>query len=124
MMLTFNVFSTGCSYIGYVINTGKSIHTLESAWAYLTISVGLFLTPVFCKHFFILVGDRGGICLEAGFLGMIVGFMLIIIHNYQALPFLGMFSLGTFFLGYVRLQELLFRKSSQLIEEKYIFWHL
>jgi hypothetical protein len=124
MMMTFIVFSTSCGYIGYVISTGKSIHTLETAWSYLTISLGLFLTPVFYKHFFILVGDRGGICLEAGFLGMIVGFMLIIIHDYQALPYLGMIILGSFFLGYFRLNELLFRKSSQSIVEKYIFWHL
>ncbi|TFE25544.1 hypothetical protein [Cohnella luojiensis] len=58
-----------------------------------------------------LAGDRGGICLEAGAVGMVVGFMLIITHAYQALPFLGMIILGSLFLGYVRLQELMFRKS-------------
>jgi hypothetical protein len=113
MMLTFIVFSASCSYIGYILGTGRSMHTLEPAWAFLTITVGLLLTPVFYKHFFMLVGDRGGICLEAGFLGMVVGFILIITHAYQALPFLGMISLGLFFLGYVRLQEQLFRKSSR-----------
>jgi hypothetical protein len=111
MMLTFIVFSAGCSYIGYVLSTGKSMHTLEPAWASLTLALGLLLTPVFYKHFLMLAGDRGGICLEAGFIGMVVGFMLINTHAYQALPFLGIISLGSFFLGYVRLQELMFRKS-------------
>jgi hypothetical protein len=110
MMLTFIVFSTGSTYIGYVLSTGKSIYTLEPAWAFITITLGLLLTPVFYKHFFMLVGDRGGICLEAGFLGMVVGFMLIFTQAYQALPFLGMICLGFFFLGYVRLQEQLFER--------------
>jgi hypothetical protein len=114
MMLTFIIFSIGWSYIGYVLRTGKSMDTLEPVWAFITIILGLLLTPVFCKHFYMLVGDRGGFCLEAGFLGMIVGFMLITTQSYQVLPFLGMISLGLLFLGYVRLQELLFRKSSQL----------
>jgi hypothetical protein len=106
MMLTFIVFSIGCNYIGYVLRTGKFMHTLEPAWALLTITLGLLLTPVFYKHFYMLVGDRGGICLEAGFLGMVVGFMLIIIHAYQALPFLGIISLGSFIIGYVRLSKI------------------
>jgi hypothetical protein len=114
MMLTFIVFSFGCIYIGYVLQTGKSMHTLEPVWAFLTITLGLLLTPVFYKHFYMLVGDRGGVCLEAGFLGMIVGFMPITTHTYQVLPFLGMISLGSLFLGYVRLQELLFCKSRQV----------
>jgi hypothetical protein len=113
MMLTFIVFSTGCIYIGFVLHTGNSIHTLEPVWAFLTITLGLLLTPVFYKHFFMLVGDRGGICLEAGFLGMVVGFMLITTHAYQVLPFLGLISLGSFFLGYVRLPEQLFVKKQE-----------
>ncbi|MFC5649482.1 hypothetical protein ACFPYJ_10125 [Paenibacillus solisilvae] len=93
--------------MGYILCTGKSMHMLETAWAFFTIALGLVFTPLFYKHFFMLAGDRGGIYLEAGFLIMVSGLMVIMIHSYQALPFLGMISLGFFFLGYVRLQELL-----------------
>jgi hypothetical protein len=112
MMLTFIVFSTCCGYIAYLLGTGKSMHLLEPVWAFITIIVGLSLTPVFYKHFFVLAGDRGGICLEGGFLGMIVGFMLITTHSYNILPFIGMTSLAAFFLGYVRLQNLLYHRTS------------
>jgi hypothetical protein len=107
MMLTFIVFGTGFGYIAYLFGAGKSVYLLDSVWTLITIIVGLLLIPVFYKHFFILVGDRGGICLEGGFLGMILGFMLITTHAYHILPFIGMIILASFFFGYVRLQNLL-----------------
>jgi hypothetical protein len=108
MMLTFLVFSSGCGYIGYSMSIGRP-EQIAHTWAILTILIGLLLTPVFYKHFFALVGDRGGICLEGGFLGMVMGLMFITTPTHWVLPLLGMVCLASFYFGYARIQQLLRR---------------
>jgi hypothetical protein len=78
-----------------------------AAFAVLTTAAAVVLVLLFWKHFLLLAGDRGGLCLEAGLLGMVTGWMLLSLGEYQLVPFVVMISLAAFFMGYVRLHRLL-----------------
>jgi hypothetical protein len=107
MLLVFLTFSLGCGYIGSILELHRHLPVLELVWMIMTITAALLLIPIFYHHFLLLAGDRGGFCLGAGLVAMVLGLMFITISEYRVLPAVGMVSLLAFFIGYNRLRNLL-----------------
>jgi hypothetical protein len=104
--IIFLTLSVGLGFIGYLYSSDCPLPILELLWALMTVIITFLLTPVFYAHFDKVAADRGGFCMEAGIILMIVGLIGAATGDFHVILWIGMLSLTLFYMGYIRLQAL------------------
>lgn len=107
LFLIFAVFTLSCACIRIVGETAGEVERLIPVWACTAILIGVLTSFVIYRHFYLLVGDFGGIAMEGGVILMVFGLMSLIGENGRWLPIIGFLTLGAMIVGYLRLETLL-----------------
>jgi hypothetical protein len=105
-LIIFLTLSVGLGFIGSLYSSNSTQLILVPLWTMMTVIIGFLLSLVFYAHFDRVRADRGGFCMEAGIILMLVGLIVVMTDHFQVILWIAMLCLILFYMGYIRLQTL------------------